>query len=140
MKKFKISFNAPVVLSFVIVCFVVTTIGNLNGGRIREFLFMAYHSPLTDPFTFVRLFTHVFGHADWQHFVGNISYLLLLGPMLEEKYGSSKLAGVIGLTALITELFIIYCFGMLPFVEQVVLSLHLFCLLPLPDLKRERFP
>ena len=91
MKKFKISFNAPVVLSFVIICFVVTTIGNLNGGRIREFLFMAYHSPLTDPFTFVRLFTHVFGHADWQHFVGNISYLLLLGPMLEEKYGSKNL-------------------------------------------------
>lgn len=102
MKKIKISFNAPAVLSFVMICLLVTFIGNLNGGRIRELMFMTYHSPLNDPFTYVRLFTHIFGHADWQHFLGNISYLLLLGPMLEEKYGSGKLIGVMAMTALIT--------------------------------------
>jgi GlpG protein len=31
-----------------------------------------------------------------------MSYLLLLGPALEEKYGSKKLLGVIGITAVVT--------------------------------------
>ena len=31
-----------------------------------------------------------------------MSYILLLGPMLEEKYGARKLLGVIALTAVIT--------------------------------------
>ena len=102
MKKLKISFNAPVVLSFVILCFIVTIVGNFHNGKIREMIFMTYHSPLKDPFTYIRLFTHIFGHADWEHFIGNISYLLLLGPMLEEKYGSGILAGMIALTAVVT--------------------------------------
>lgn len=38
------------------------------------------------------------------HFIGNASYLLLLGPMLEEKYGSKELVEVIGITAVITGL------------------------------------
>ena len=33
-----------------------------------------------------------------------MSYILLLGPMLEEKYGSDKILEVIGITALITGL------------------------------------
>ena len=50
------------------------------------------------------MFTHVFGHANWAHFIGNASYLLLLGPMLEEKYGSKKIAEVIAITAIVTAL------------------------------------
>ena len=49
-------------------------------------------------------FGHVLGHAGWQHYIGNMSYILLLGPMLEEKYGARRLLGVIALTALITGL------------------------------------
>ena len=40
----------------------------------------------------------------WSHFLGNISYILLLGPMLEEKYGSRRIVGVIVITALVTSL------------------------------------
>ena len=54
--------------------------------------------------TYLRFFTHVFGHADWTHFIGNISYILLLGPMLEEKYSSKVLVEVIAVTAVITGL------------------------------------
>ena len=54
--------------------------------------------------TYVRFFTHVLGHEGWEHFIGNASYLLLLGPMLEEKYGSKTLLEVIGITALATGL------------------------------------
>jgi GlpG protein len=39
---------------------------------------------------------------DWSHFIGNASYLLLLGPMLEEKYGSKIILKVMLVTALVT--------------------------------------
>ena len=52
--------------------------------------------------TYVRFVTHIFGHSGWSHFIGNASYLLLLGPMLEEKHGSKELIEVISITAVIT--------------------------------------
>ena len=60
----------------------------LTGGASNRALFITYHSSLKAPMTYVRLFTHVLGHVDWEHFIGNMMYILLLGPMLEEKYGS----------------------------------------------------
>ena len=49
-----------------------------------------------------RFITHVFGHAGWEHFIGNATYLLLLGPVLEEKYKSRTLIEIIIITALVT--------------------------------------
>lgn len=104
MKKLKITFNAPATLGFVAACFVVTLIGILTGGKSTELLFMTYHSSLTNLLTYLRFFTHVLGHSGWSHFLGNATYLLLLGPMLEEKYGSKTLLEIIGITALVTGL------------------------------------
>ena len=104
MKKFKITFNSPVALSFVIICFVVTLLGVLTGGKSTEIAFMTYHSSLQNPMTYIRLFTHVLGHAGWSHFIGNATYLLLLGPMLEEKYGSKMMLQIIGITAFVTAI------------------------------------
>ena len=101
-KKIKITYNAPVTLSFAILCFVVMGIGVLTHGASTETLFMTYHSSLTNPLTYLRLFTHVLGHRGWAHFIGNASYILLLGPMLEEKYGSKMLLEIIAVTALVT--------------------------------------
>ena len=103
-KKFKITFNAPVVLAIVAVSFVATLLGYLTGDITSKVLFTTYRSALWSPMTWIRAFTHIFGHADWAHFVGNMSYLLLLGPMLEEKYSSKTLAGVVAITAFSTSL------------------------------------
>lgn len=103
-KKLKISFNSPVVLGFTLCCFVATLLGTITGGKSTELLFMTYHSSPTNPMTYLRFLTHVLGHADWTHFIGNASYLLLLGPMLEEKYGSKTLLEIMGITALVTAL------------------------------------
>lgn len=100
--RLKITYNAPAVLSFVFICFAVMLIGILTGGRSSEVLFMTYHSSLKNPLTYLRLFTHVFGHIGWSHFVGNSAYILLLGPMLEEKYGSKMMIEIIAVTALVT--------------------------------------
>ena len=104
MKNIKITFNARITLGFVLICFAVTLLGVMTDGKSTHKMFMTYHSSLTNPMTYIRLFTHVFGHNGWSHFIGNASYILLLGPMLEEKYGSIKLLEIIGITALVTGL------------------------------------
>ena len=105
-KKHKIvlTFNAPVTLGFIFTCLVVLVINQITFGQSNKLLFMTYHSSLTNPLTYVRFFTHVLGHQGWSHFFGNATYLLLLGPMLEEKYGSNRLIKVIAITAVITAL------------------------------------
>ncbi len=100
--RWHITFNAPVVLVFSALCVAATVLGQTSGGLITQALFMTYRSPLTDPLTYLRFFTHVLGHSGWDHLVGNLSYILLLGPLLEEKYGSRTLAAVIAVTAAIT--------------------------------------
>ena len=104
IKGIKVTFNAPVVLGIVAISFIATILSFVSAGVIGEFLFMTYHSSLLSPMTWIRAFTHIFGHADFAHLVGNMSYLLLLGPMLEEKYGSGTLAVIVAITAFITSL------------------------------------
>lgn len=103
-KKLKITFNSPVILVFVAACFIVTLLGTLTGAASTQALFMTWHGSLKTPLTYLRFFTHVLGHSDWAHFMGNAAYLLLLGPMLEEKHKSKTLVEIIVLTALVTAL------------------------------------
>ena len=91
-------------LTFVIISFGVMVANYLTAGLSNKLLFMTYHSSLASPLTYVRMFTHVLGHAGWSHYIGNMMYLLLLGPMLEEKYGSRTTIEVILITGLVTGL------------------------------------
>lgn len=102
--KRRITFNSPVVLTFVFLCVGVMAASILTMGASNQLLFMTYHSPLSSPLTFVRFFTHVLGHSGWSHLIGNMMYVLLLGPMLEEKYGSRAIIEVILITGLVTGL------------------------------------
>ena len=102
MKKLRITFNSPVILSFVFLAFLATLAGQITGGVSTRLLFMTYHSSLLNPLTYLRFFTHVLGHAGWVHFLGNASYILLLGPLLEEKYGSKEIVEIIFITAFAT--------------------------------------
>lgn len=101
-RKIKITFNALVVLGFAAICFIATLLNYLTNGKSNQMIFMTYHSSLMSPLTYLRLFTHIFGHDGWQHFIGNMAYILLLGPMLEEKHGPMKIIEVIAVTALVT--------------------------------------
>lgn len=104
MKKKKIIFNAPVVLGIVAISFAATLLNYVTFGAVGRTVFVTYHSSMLSPMTWVRAFTHIFGHADWNHLFGNMGYLLLLGPMLEEKYSSKTLAVVVAITAFGTSL------------------------------------
>ena len=100
----KIKLNSPLILGFVFLSLAAMILNITTGGASNRLLFMTYRSSLADPLTYVRFFGHALGHSGWQHYIGNMSYILLLGPMLEEKYGARRLLGVMALTALITGL------------------------------------
>ena len=101
-RKWKISFNAPVILSFAAICLVAMGLNYITNGASNRAMFVTYHSSLLSPATYARFITHVFGHFNWEHFIGNMAYILLLGPMLEEKYGSVRIVQVIEITAVVT--------------------------------------
>lgn len=100
----KINYNSPVILSFTLLSFISLIIGYLTGFKSTEFLFMNYMSNFSDPLFYIRLFTHVLGHANYPHFINNFLLILILGPMLEEKYGSKNLLIMIIFTAFLTAL------------------------------------
>ncbi len=103
-KKIKISFNSPVILGFTLFSLVALLLAQVTGGGTNDLFFSVYRAPLTDPLTWVRFFGHVLGHAGWQHFIGNIMLILVIGPLLEEKYGSGEVLFVILITAFVTGL------------------------------------
>ncbi len=105
-KKFSswLAFNSPAVLGFAGICLAAMVLNGLTGGESNRLLFSVYRAPLSDPLTWVRMVCHVFGHADWNHLLNNMMYILILGPMLEEKYGSVDLILVMLATALLTGL------------------------------------
>lgn len=103
MKRKHIYINAPITLTFSLICIVVLLLNYLTRGKSNLYLFSTYGSSLLSPMTYLRLFTHVFGHSDLNHLMSNLLYILLLGPILEEKYGN-KLIIVISSTAIVTGL------------------------------------
>lgn len=77
-------------------------LGQLTNHASTSAVFSVYRSSLLEPLTYVRFVGHVFGHANWEHFISNMMLLLLVGPLLEEKYGSFSISIVILTTAIVT--------------------------------------
>ena len=103
-RKWKISFNSPAVLAFALACVAVQVLNVLTGGASNRAVFSVYRGQLSNPLTWLRCVTHVLGHSSWEHLLKNMMYLLLLGPMLEEKYGTANIAVVMLVTAVVTGL------------------------------------
>lgn len=97
-----LGYNSVVVLSFFFISFIVLIMNYITKGKSNKLLFSSYRSNIFNPFTYVRLITHIFGHADWSHFMNNFLYILLIGPMIEEKYGARNLIIMMLITAVIT--------------------------------------
>lgn len=98
--KFKLSYNSPVILTFAAVCTVTLILGFITDMYTTRLLFVCYgHGRILDPLTYLRAVTYVFGHADFAHYTGNMTMLLLIGPMVEERYGSWNLAIMMAVTA-----------------------------------------
>ena len=97
-----LQYNSPVVLTFFFISFFVLILNKITKGISNTVLFSTYRSSVFSPLTYIRLFTHCLGHMNWSHFMNNFLYILLIGPILEEKYGSLNILIMILITALVT--------------------------------------
>lgn len=106
----KIHYNSPVILTFTIAALFARILGSLSGEVTMTFFVLQPDASIFNPLSWLRLFTHVLGHADWNHLIGNFSLILLIGPLLEEKYGSKSMALMIITTAFVTGMLHLFFF------------------------------
>ena len=95
-------YNAYVTLTMFFVSLAVLVLDYLTNGKSNDYLFSTQRASLKKPRTYIRLFTHILGHSDWSHFSNNYLKILLLGPLIEEKYGWKNLLAMILITAFVT--------------------------------------
>lgn len=99
--KLRITYNAPVVLTFAIAAVAVFIL--MNAVESLQPWFVAWPE-LADSRSYAGFFTHILGHGSWQHLLSNFTMILLIGPILEERHGSASLTFMILVTALMTGL------------------------------------
>ncbi|MCO4780927.1 MAG: rhomboid family intramembrane serine protease [Candidatus Cloacimonetes bacterium] len=101
----RIKYNAPVVLTFTFISIAVMALSHFtNGIYTRAFFVVGGQMNFSDPLDYFRMISNIFGHANWAHLIGNFSLILLIGPLLEEKYGSWSLGQMIFATAIFTSI------------------------------------
>lgn len=100
----RFKYNAPVVLTFALIALGAYFLNQATNGSTNLNFFSTYRHSMFDPLTYVRAFGHVLGHDSWQHYFNNMLLFLLLGPILEEKYGSKQILIMILITAVFTAL------------------------------------
>lgn len=101
----KLSYNSPVILTFALMACAIMVADGFLGGRLTPTFFATYPGfRITSPLFYLQLFSHALGHHNWAHLAGNFSLILLVGPILEEKYGSANLLKMMFITALSTGL------------------------------------
>lgn len=103
-EKYKITFNSPVIITFAILSFVVLIVSYVTLGVSTDLLFSTSKGSLLNPLTYITMFTYILGHSGFQHWFNNFLLILIVGPSLEEKYGSGKLLSLILITAFTTAL------------------------------------
>ena len=101
----RIKYNAPVVLTFTLLCAFIMFLSQTFIPNLNLYWFMVAGKGSFNAGSFrnwVTLFTHIMGHANWTHLISNFTLILLIGPMLEELYGSTDLLIMIIITAIVT--------------------------------------
>jgi len=100
----RLHYNAPVILTFSLIATGTYFLNASTNGSLNSLVSVPGNFNATSIMDYLSLFLYVFGHANIDHLLGNMSFMLLLGPIVEEKYGGAKLLIMILLTALVTAI------------------------------------
>lgn len=102
-------YNAPVILTFSILATLVFVIDSFfqTNWTFAVFTYYGGYAPID----FLRLLLWPLGHASIDHLLGNLTFILLIGPMLEEKYGSRFLIFAMLLTTILIGVLNAVIFG-----------------------------
>lgn len=137
--KLVFSYNAPVTLTFAIVSLVVLILGHVTQNASTKLLFEVYRSKISF-FSILRLFGHVLGHADFNHYASNMTLFLLLGPVLEKRYGSGTFLEAICVTAVVAGLVNIIFFPQTALLGASGVVFMMIVLVSAIDLKKGQIP
>lgn len=97
------TYNAPVTLTFALAAFALHLFDALTGIPLTyAFFALPPGFDWSEPLNYWRLVSHVLGHRDFTHLTANFAIILLVGPILEEKYGAKRLLIMGLITALAT--------------------------------------
>ena len=110
----KIKYNAPTVLTFAFLSALVLILSQTVMRSLTELWFVVPGRGGFSPGNirhWLSLVTHVLGHANWPHLVSNFAFILLIGPILEEIYGSIALFIMIFITAFVTGILNVFFFS-----------------------------
>jgi membrane associated rhomboid family serine protease len=100
----KLTYNAPLVLTFCLVATGLFIINDYTDRSLDSVLVLHANFSFSSITDWLSIIGQTFGHANWQHLLGNFTFLLLLGPVLEEKYGTGQLALMAVTTAVVTSI------------------------------------
>lgn len=100
----KISYNAPVALTFALISLLALVANYFTNGWVNANLCSVYRCSLADPLAWFRFFGHVLGHSGYAHYISNMVLILVLGPNLEDRFGSWNVLWAILFTALVSGL------------------------------------
>ena len=83
-----IQYNSVVTLSYFFICLIIQIINGLSRNEFSTKYLTCSRYRITDVRFYTGVLTHAIAHGDWDHFINNMTILLLLGPSVEERYGS----------------------------------------------------
>ncbi|MDR0568966.1 MAG: rhomboid family intramembrane serine protease [Spirochaetaceae bacterium] len=101
----RIKYNAPTVLTFTVICVAVLAVSQTLIPSLTIEWFAVPGRGNFSPKNLrnvATLVSHAIGHSGWDHLISNFSLILLLGPLLEEIYGSLTMLFMMLITALVT--------------------------------------
>lgn len=105
----KIKYNSPVILTYSLISIFVLAFCSSN--LIAKYFSSPAHLSFSDPYFYLKLISYIASHGGWSHLIGNLTIILLVGPLLEEKYGSGKLLEMILITAVATAILNAFLFS-----------------------------
>ena len=98
----RIKYNSPIILTYAVLSIgVLALTGN---DIIAKYFSSPARLSFSNPYFYLKLVSYITAHGNWNHLIGNMMIILLVGPLLEEKHGSGKLLEMILVTAISTAL------------------------------------
>jgi membrane associated rhomboid family serine protease len=107
----RLKYNSPVILSYALLCCFVFFFDKLSGNHFMQLFTLYNDTNFFNPVSLFRLVSHIAGHVSLEHLMGNMTFILLLGPIVEERYGSTATLVMILATAVITAIINIIFFS-----------------------------
>ncbi len=105
LNNIQFDYNSPVIITYLVLSLIAWFLNTISRGKTNKIFFSSYRSSLLNPLTYIRLITHSIGHKDLEHLIHNFLFILLIGPMVEEKYNSLNLIIMLVITSLVIALF-----------------------------------